>query len=244
MPYRGDVHALESRRDTLAKELADLRARARELADVARTEAELAKELASVERMLGDIAPAKRALPMLDDVRIASPCNASWDDMVVDAANASVRFCGQCAKNVYNLSEMPRVDAERVLREKEGKLCARIYRRTDGTLITADCPVGVRRRRVRRAAVAAVGGGILAFAGVMSLRAATVRMGDVRPTSNVDVEEIRPMMGDVAPEQAPPSASQGTVAAMGTVAMIPQPQPQPPAKKASPVVAKPKARAR
>jgi hypothetical protein len=245
MPYRGDVHALEARRVALEKALADVRVRARELAETQQTEAALAAELASVARMLGDIAsvaslPAKRSLPMLDDIRIASPCSANWDDMVVDAKNAAVRFCGQCAKNVYNLSDMTKADAESVLREKEGKLCARVYRRDDGTVITADCPVGVRRRRVRRVAVSAVGGGMLAFAGVMLMRGSSVRMGDTAMQGKVETRELRPMMGDIEPTTPEPVAETGTTAVMGTVAPM---KPPPPAKKPLDV-AKPKPAAR
>lgn len=242
MPYRGDVHALETRRSALEKELADVRLRARELADVQESEATLANELASVERMLGDIAPARRSLPMLDDVRIAAPCKASWDDMVADGPNPAVRFCGQCQKNVYNLSDMNKADAERVLREKEGTLCARVYRREDGTVITADCPVGVRRRRVRRAAFTAIGGGLLAFAGVMLVRPSTARMGSVAVAGQVQMGE--PTMGDVdpiPPETVAPTGPTPT-AVMGVVA--PVPRPPPPDAKKSVDVAKPKPRAR
>lgn len=60
-----------------------------------------------------------------------------------------MRFCGLCRKNVYNLSAMPREAAERLVAEREGDLCALLYRRQDGTVLTADCPVGRRRFAVR-----------------------------------------------------------------------------------------------
>jgi hypothetical protein len=80
-----------------------------------------------------------------------------------------VRFCEHCAKNVYNLSAMPRQEAEGLLFAKEGKVCVRLYKRADGTVLTNDCPVGVRRRRRRRIAALAVGSG-LAAAAAMSAR--------------------------------------------------------------------------
>lgn len=80
----------------------------------------------------------------LDDVRVATPCNASWDKMRGDERT---RFCGTCAKNVYNLSEMSRAAAMTLVREKEGHLCVRFYRREDGTMLTDDCPVGLRAVR-------------------------------------------------------------------------------------------------
>lgn len=66
-----------------------------------------------------------------------------------------VRFCKQCQLNVYNLSEMSRAAAEQLIRNKEDKLCARLYQRADGTMITRDCPVGIRL--ARRAVLVLVG---------------------------------------------------------------------------------------
>ena len=90
----------------------------------------------------------------LDRVRIASPCSVSWERMV---GNDHVRFCDQCNLNVYNISSMTRKQAEALVVSTEGRLCVRLYKRTDGTVITQDCPVGLRalRRRVSRIAGAA-----------------------------------------------------------------------------------------
>jgi hypothetical protein len=110
------------------------------------------------------------SLPVLDNLTIASPCTADWGQMTGDDR---VRHCSHCQLNVYNLSEMSRPEAEKLVREREGNLCVRFYRRPDGTVLTADCPVGLAnlRRTVRRAAVAALTlagsllAGVLAFAG-------------------------------------------------------------------------------
>jgi len=40
-------------------------------------------------------------------------------------------------------------EGERLIIENEGTLCARIYRRFDGTVLTRDCPVGLRAVRKR-----------------------------------------------------------------------------------------------
>jgi hypothetical protein len=71
--------------------------------------------------------------------------------------DARVRFCRQCELSVYNISEMTRAEAESLVARTEGRLCGRMYLRADGTILTKDCPVGVRalRRRVSRAAGAA-----------------------------------------------------------------------------------------
>ena len=92
---------------------------------------------------------------LLTNIRVASPCPARWADMTGDER---ARFCAQCQKHVYNLSEMTAEDASDLIREKEGKLCVRFYQREDGTVLTADCPVGAAAvwRRVRRLAAAAV----------------------------------------------------------------------------------------
>ena len=83
---------------------------------------------------------------LLKRVRIASPCPASWDAMEGDER---VRFCGSCRRSVYNLSGMSRSEAEQVIRQSEGRLCVRLYRRRDGTVLTRDCPVGIAAIRKR-----------------------------------------------------------------------------------------------
>jgi hypothetical protein len=65
-----------------------------------------------------------------------------------------VRFCRECNLNVYNLSGMTRREAESLVAGASVRLCARFYRRADGTMLTKDCPVGLRALR-RRASLAA-----------------------------------------------------------------------------------------
>jgi hypothetical protein len=83
---------------------------------------------------------------MLDNVQVAKPCSADWGKMPGDAR---VRHCCECQLGVYNLSEMTRPEAEAFLRKATGRVCIRIYRRADGTVITRDCPKGLAA--VRRA---------------------------------------------------------------------------------------------
>ena len=77
----------------------------------------------------------------LDAISIANPCPADWNKM---KGNDEVRFCATCEKNVYNLSGMSRSEAEALILATEGNLCGRFYRRADGTIITDNCPVGLR----------------------------------------------------------------------------------------------------
>jgi hypothetical protein len=80
----------------------------------------------------------------LDTIQVASPCGASWEAMPGDDR---VRLCPQCRQRVYNLAALSRREAEDLLRQAEGRLCVRLYRRADGTVLTDDCPVGLRRLR-------------------------------------------------------------------------------------------------
>jgi hypothetical protein len=92
----------------------------------------------------------------LDLVQVASPCRASWDEMTGDDRR---RYCRHCNLHVYNLSDMPRAQAEAFIQQAEGRTCVRFYRRDDGTVLTRDCPVGLRavRQRFVRAAAALAG---------------------------------------------------------------------------------------
>ncbi len=89
----------------------------------------------------------------LNNIKIASPCSADWDEMM---GNERRRFCGDCKLNVYNLSGMSQREAENLLLNSEGRLCVRFYKRADGTILTKDCPVGWQaiRQRISKMATA------------------------------------------------------------------------------------------
>lgn len=168
MSYRDDQEHLETRRDELKSELAEVEHKAEALRSAVAQKGDIERELAQVEARL---ARGKRRSP-LDDIRIASPCHERWDDM---SGDDRARFCASCAKTVYDLSTMTRDEAERLLSEREGSLCVRLWQRDDGTVLTADCPVGGRRKRVRLAIYGALGGGALTAMAVMAV--ATPQMG-------------------------------------------------------------------
>jgi hypothetical protein len=77
----------------------------------------------------------------LKQIQIAKPCQQSWDEMDGDE---TARFCPLCSRHVYNLSAMTADEAKTLVFETEGQHCVRFYRRKDGTIMTSDCPVGVR----------------------------------------------------------------------------------------------------
>jgi hypothetical protein len=87
----------------------------------------------------------------LENIRIASPCRADWNDMTGDER---VRTCAACAKPVFNLSEMTRAEADAVVAKHGGDLCARLYHRADGTVMLADCTVATVGMRARNFVVA------------------------------------------------------------------------------------------
>src|ERR1044071_4893026 len=101
----------------------------------------------------------------LEGVRVAAPCPADWDKMVGDER---VRYCGQCSLHVYNLSGMTKRQAESLVANAEGRLCVRYYMRADGSILTRNCPVGLRalKQRVSRVAGAALSAVLGFFAGL------------------------------------------------------------------------------
>jgi len=92
------------------------------------------------------------ARDQMGSLRIAEPCQASWEGM---AGDERVRHCTLCSLNVYNFAEMTRDEVRELLVRTEGRVCARLYRRADGTVLTRDCPVGLRALRRRASRVAA-----------------------------------------------------------------------------------------
>ncbi|HZN32467.1 MAG TPA: hypothetical protein VFB80_01565 [Pirellulaceae bacterium] len=167
----------------------------------------------------------------LDLIQIASPCHVSWDEMTGDERT---RFCRHCKLHVYNISEMDRAEAEGFIASREGRACVRLFQRADGTVLTRDCPVGVRYLRQRFArAVAAVAGVCVAllsgtlFGGALSRLA----QGAIKAPADAFASWIDPqpmqfqmVMGEICLSNPPPSAPPGSVQ---DTAETPLPQPTP-----------------
>jgi TonB family protein len=111
--------------------------------------------------------------PQLENIKVAAPCTAEWRWMY---GNDRVRFCNQCKLNVYNLSALTREQAEDLIRNTEGRLCVRFYRRKDGTIITQNCPQGLAavKQRFRRAG-AGIAAALLTFFGSIGILGFTRR---------------------------------------------------------------------
>jgi len=96
--------------------------------------------------------------------------------------------------NVYNLSDMTRAEAEALVTKAEGRLCIRYYQRKDGTVLTRDCPTGVRIRRRRRRGLMA------GLAASLSMVAGGVFGAWTRPIASAQPKPVvwdEPLMGAV-----------------------------------------------
>ncbi len=129
------------------------------------------------------------SLDLLNSIRIASPCTADWNSMTGDERK---RLCGQCNLHVYNVSAMSADDAAAMIESAEGRMCIRLYKRADGTVITQDCPVGLKlirqsaSRAITRVAAAAallLAGGLAVATGQRPDRFAKLR--DLKPYSSI-----------------------------------------------------------
>lgn len=152
---------------------------------------------------------------ILDQITVASPCSADWNQMQGDDRS---RYCGQCRLHVHDLSAMTTDEALALLRSASDRVCARFHRRSDGRVLTRDCPVGLRQR-LRRAWTRAAA--MLVALWSFGCRGASEPapgpgdpvMGDV-----VAPDERRPLQG----EAALPDGDQEPL--MGKI-MVPQPEP-------------------
>ena len=77
---------------------------------------------------------------------IETPCPTSWDKMKGDD---TVRFCNLCSLNVYNIANLTDKEADAILSKGKdgGRVCALLYRRPDGTIVTDNCPRALRKIR-------------------------------------------------------------------------------------------------
>lgn len=137
--------------------------------------------------------PRTLSLDVLDNLRVASPCSMKWEhlDPTGDAGDR-IRHCGQCELNVYNVASLSRDETlDLVLSHaaRGERLCAQLFRRADGTLITRDCPVGLAAiRRKTAAAASRIAAAVLL--GVSLSLAAVARAGE---TWHPSVKSMRPV---------------------------------------------------
>lgn len=144
------------------------------------------------------------SLPVLDTLRVASPCDASWEEMAGDDRH---RFCDHCEKHVYNLPMLGPEELVDLIETTEGSFCGRLYSRKDGTVLTSDCPVGmaakVAKARRKRALGAAAAAAALALTVGGALFGASWGGADVDPVMLAGEIEVAPPP-QVQEEKEPP----------------------------------------
>jgi hypothetical protein len=143
------------------------------------------------------------------------------------AGDDRVRFCSHCSLHVYNLSAMSRHQAEDLIAVREGRTCVRLYRRADGTVLTQDCPVGLRAWRRRLVWIGAVAAGLLvAVIGITAavLGSAAARRGD--DGNNPTVSVIQQIKNWLFPSPPPPVV--GMMVPVAPPPIPPPPEPEPP----------------
>ncbi len=150
-----------------------------------------------------------RPQDFLNQLQIASPCDVPWESMTGDHRT---RHCDQCEKKVYNLANLTREEAMALFSNPDEMPCIQLWRRADGTVLTADCPVGLRRLRSRqtRPVAAAVFAALLACGGAYAQTPRAKRGEVVAPkTGGKPTRPPKPpKMGKIAP---PPQMVQGDV---------------------------------
>ncbi len=189
MAFRDDLQALDARHTALEAEAA-----------------RKVRERDEARRML-DEAKSRAKLPVLDNIRVASPCTADWGQMTGDDRT---RHCGDCKKNVYNLSDMTRDEAEALIVAQEGELCVRYFQRHDGTILLADCTIGAKRRKRRKLVMIAGATALLATGGVAAYKKLTARE-EFQPTMGTMMVAPQPvveMKGELTPTHATEYKSQ------------------------------------
>jgi hypothetical protein len=137
----------------------------------------------------------------LDRIEIAVPCQVSWDTM---AGDDRVRHCGQCRQNVYNIAGFTRYEAMRLIEEKQGRMCLRLFRRPDGTVLTANCRERLRAARKRGVFVFLGVAAVILWAQLCAQFLGLIGLRRVLGFDGGPVHGEAPMLGAPAPLDPPP----------------------------------------
>ncbi|MBX7170249.1 MAG: hypothetical protein K1X72_04775 [Pyrinomonadaceae bacterium] len=78
----------------------------------------------------------------LENIKVKNPCSMDWEDMT---GNDEIRFCGRCQQNIYNISEMPKRRALKVLNQPNEKICISYFLDEKKQIITQTYP-GIFKR--------------------------------------------------------------------------------------------------
>lgn len=152
----------------------------------------------------------KSAQELINSVQIASPCPVSWSSM---SGDDKVRFCGSCEKNVYDISALTADAAVELIRENKGDICVQLFRRKDGTVLTEDCPKGLKRLRqalIKKTACVVASFSWLGFTGIANAQSSA---GEPKPAAKCHATRGKVKIINAEPEQlggaiAPPSVQE------------------------------------
>ena len=82
----------------------------------------------------------------LENVTVPNPCPMSWEQMT---GNDEIRHCASCQHKVYNISEMPKRRALKVLNQPENTVCISYYRDDQNQIVTQNY-FGIFKRNFAR----------------------------------------------------------------------------------------------
>jgi hypothetical protein len=153
----------------------------------------------------------------LDDSHIPVPCTKAWDEL---KGNGVARSCDTCNKDVHDLSQLTRAQADELL-ASNSDLCVRYATRKDGTLVLADSLVRGRASKARS----------LVLAAALVAGTAYVTMPPAAPRYSNDDDERSYTAGELRRYEDPPAIDDvGTGASTGGAT----PDSAPPKSSASP----------
>jgi len=141
-----------------------------------------------------------------------------WEDMKGDNKQ---RFCQSCNLHVHNFAALSQSEAERLVRTSTGRLCGILYRRADGTVLTKDCPVGLRAARERALKVAARTAALVAF---LLTGAALWASGRKEPWETARIRALEPFAA-IARRISPQPVPMPGLMILGDVCIQPPAQP-------------------
>jgi|GEM_PF-5179945 hypothetical protein len=96
-------------------------------------------------KILSDFESKIHLPSFLANLSISAPCSEDWNLMTGDDKK---RLCSSCKIHVYNITALESSEAEAFLASEFGKeICVKYFKRSDGTIITKNCPIGLRSLR-------------------------------------------------------------------------------------------------
>jgi len=136
----------------------------------------------------------------MKNVMIASPCTVDWNTMDGDDR---VRVCGACKHNVYDTSKLTSNEILDLM-ARDNNACLKIYRRADGTLLTEDCPFGLRTIRRGARTVSKIAASVWAL--VLSFTSVSAQPSAIKTESTTKQKASGKKAKAKAKKSQPPSS--------------------------------------